>query len=205
MVKRRNNTWPAAAILLVILGSASQETSAFTPSCSSINSHQGTLLQVAASPTATASERDYDWGQYKDLHEANMALDVLAVKCGNPRQEAVISRADECQSQWEAMRGSPLEPDTVSFNTVLKAWSKCCQALADYKKNEYSAINANTGSGSSLDHPQVYTAKDAAERASLLLLSQEQDYENGILEESARPDTLSYNEAIGKHGICLWL
>ena len=46
------------------------------------------------------------------------------------------------------------------------------------------------------DHPQIYTAKDAAERATLLLLSQEQEYENGDIAESARPDTLSYNEAL---------
>ena len=51
----------------------------------------------------------------------------------------------------------------------------------------------------SSDHPQVYTARDAAERATLLLLSQEQDYDNGIIEASARPDTLSYNEAIGTY------
>lgn len=193
---QRNNTWPAAAMLLLLLGSASKTSTAFSIPSSSLQRSPTTLLQVAMSPPAPNTGKDYDWDQYKDLHEANKALDVLAVKCGNPRQEAVISVADACQSQWEAMKGSPLGADTVSFNTVLKAWSKCCHSLADHKKNDFVSIQ-NTGSGGSSDHPQVYTAKDAAERASLLLLSQEQEYENGALEESARPDTLSYNEAIG--------
>ena len=47
------------------------------------------------------------------------------------------------------------------------------------------------------DHPQVYTAKDAAERVTLLLLSQEQEYKTGSIDAAARPDAQSYNEAIG--------
>lgn len=207
MTPKKNKTWPAAAMLLLMLGSASKTTTAFTTHSPASIAPRGTtssFLQSALSPTVSANKassnddnnnhHDYNFDQYKDLHEANMALDVLAVKCGNPRQEQVIAKADECQSQWEAMSGSRLEPDTVSFNTVLKAWSKCCQSLADYRKHDF--VQTATGSGSSLDHPQVYTAKDAAERATLLLLSQEQDFENGVLDESARPDTLSYNEAI---------
>jgi len=200
----KNNTWPAAAMMLLMLGCASKPAAAFTPYSRATSLSPSTLLQVSATPTApagaTSSSDDgdsgYNFDQYKDLHEANMALNDLAEKCSNTRQEQVISRADECQSQWEAMRGSSMEPDTVSFNTVLKAWSKCCQALADYKKKDF-VVSSETGSGSSQDHPQVYTAKDAAERATLLLLSQEQDFLNGVLEESARPDTVSYNEAIG--------
>lgn len=197
----KNNTWPAAAMVLLMLGAASKPSAAaFAPYSPATFSPASTLLKVAAEPrapegAAASSNDSYNFDQYKDLHEANMALNDIAVKCGNARQEPVIARADECQSQWEAMRGSVMEPDTVSFNTVLKAWSKCCQALADYKKHDFVTIS-NTGSGTSQDHPQVYTAKDAAERATLLLLSQEQDFENGSLEESARPDTLSYNEAI---------
>lgn len=135
---------------------------------------------------------------FKDLREANIALDNLANKCSNIIIEPVITRADQCQSQWEAMKGSSLEPDTVSFNTVLKAWSKCCQALADYKKHADTTPQVTTTTTMNEEHPLVYTAKDAAERATLLLLSQEQDFETGVIDESARPDTLSYNEAISK-------
>jgi hypothetical protein len=163
------------------------------------------LLPVAVSPTVqpagSASDDQREDFPYKDLHEANMALDILATKCGN-KKEPVITRADECQSQWEKMRGSGLEPDTVSFNTVLKAWSKCCASLADYRKHGDSLPVMQTTTTINDDHPQVYTAKDAAERATLLLLSQEQDFENGVIEESARPDSLSYNEAIGKTYLC---
>lgn len=219
---RSNNTWPAAAALLIILGSTSssiRSASAFVPLASTTGScpsrHAGTsLLPVSATPVSPTTQPSSTSGggdssssndnesQFKDLHEANMALDAIAMKCSNPSKEPIISRADQCQSQWEAMRGSSLEPDTVSFNTVLKAWSRCCQALADYKKqgNNNPPMVTSGMEGMQLasqDHPQVYTAKDAAERATLLLLSQEQEYENGNLAESARPDTTSYNEAIG--------
>lgn len=225
MAPSNTTTWPAAAALLIILSSSSSSytsTSAFVPLATTVSRrscptrHTGTsLLPVSATPvsptTQPSATNSGDSSNnnsnsnnlpYKDLHEANKALDVLATKCSNPVKEPVIARADECQAQWESMRGSSVEPDTVSFNTVLKAWSKCSQALADYKKHADGNPPMVTSGTEGLqlashDHPQVYTAKDAAERATLLLLSQEQEFENGNIEASARPDTLSYNEAIG--------
>ena len=224
---RSNTTWPAAAALLIVLSTSSTSSSAFVPLANTAargncpSRHTGTsLLPVAATPVSPTTQPSATSGdsssssnndnnnnnQYKDLQEANKALDVLAMKCSNPVKEPVISRADQCQSQWENMRGSSLEPDTVSFNTVLKAWARCAQALADYKKHADGNPPMMTSGMEGLqlasqDHPQVYTAKDAAERATLLLLSQEQDFENGIIEASARPDTLSYNEAIGTYTV----
>lgn len=181
---------------------------------------------------------------FQNLMEANMALDVLANKCSHLFQgEPIITRADECQSQWEAMKAAQaqnnndddvhhegqeeIQPDTNSFNIVLKAWHKCCQTLAEYKKHSDSYANLhiettdnhhvhnnnnnNNNHQESVQlqqqdfinnehlHPPVYTAKDAAERCSLLLLSQEQEYENGKISKNARPNTQSYNEAIGKY------
>ena len=181
-------------------------------------------LAVSTSPTLRSTDRasgdsDYPPLPYTNLHEANRALDILANKCGVPGLESVVSRADECQSTWEIMRStsSSIQPDTVSLNLVLKAWSKCCQSLAESKKHAIHSTTTTTtttspstsSSSSSSDHhgggihndhhPQVYTAKDAAERATLLLLSQEQEYQNHILPESARPDVYSYNEVIGRY------
>ncbi|CAB9514780.1 Pentatricopeptide repeat-containing protein [Seminavis robusta] len=213
---RRNRSWPAAAALLIIIGTVSKPSNAFTTSIHTrLSSHTSSsmALSVAMSPPVQADNSSTSGGdnnnnndnqpEYKDLREANKALDALAMKCGNPTSEPIISRADECQSQWENMRGSSIEPDTVSFNTVLKAWGRCCHSLAEIKRNSANggddtavSFTADDG-GVHNDHPQVYTAKDAAERATLLLLSQEQEYENGSVPESARPDTYSYNEAIG--------
>jgi hypothetical protein len=207
-----------AILQLVLLGCTSRPSDAFNipnqlqnkaTACYKTSS----CLSVAVQPTihpanSTSDDNPNDHNKngqsplYANVQEANRALDALAMKCGSPSLESVIARADECQSQWENMRLTSVPPDTVSLNIVLKAWGKCCQSLADYKKQAAvpAAIsNQAVDVGVHNDHPPVYTAKDAAERATLLLLSQEQDYQNEILPESARPDAYSYNEVIGMY------
>mgnify|MGYP005846446759 CR=1 FL=1 len=132
------------ATWLFFLSSTVATTSAFLPVPFSsgrpahyyTQSRSASLLPVAATPITPSSiqpanstsdegnnnssnEQKKKYPQFKDLHEANTALDGLANQCADLK-EPVITRADECQSQWEEMRNSELEPDTVSFNTVLK-------------------------------------------------------------------------------------
>jgi hypothetical protein len=124
---------------------------------------------------------------WRDLQDFNMDLDKLAESAGSAN-EHVISRAAECQELWVTQLSEAsehLRPDTISFNTVLKAWNKCCQALSDRDRN---LITLPEDTGHSVP---VYTPRDAAERATTLLFQQENN-------EHARPDSTSYNIVIGQ-------
>ena len=129
-------------------------------------------------------ERQKNW---VDLHEFNIELDQLAEKSGTFNQP-VISRAAECEELWEAQThcsDAKIKPDTVSFNTVLKAWNRCCNALSESSRSQKSLPNDRKHS------VDVYTPRDAAKRATSLLLEQNKD-------ESVKPDATSFNIVIGK-------
>jgi hypothetical protein len=127
--------------------------------------------------------------EWKDLQQFNVELDRLAELSGKHGQP-VISRAAECEAAWEKQvqdhdTSRTVAPDTVSFNTVLKAWSKCCQALTDSDRKPQLTQE--------LGHSvPVYTPRDAAERATTLLLKQ-LDTKDGSV-----PDVTSFNVVIGE-------
>lgn len=122
---------------------------------------------------------------WADLHEFNIALDKLAEQCSNSNQP-VVARAAECQELWEKQKGieddKKITPDTISFNTVLKAWNRCCNTMSE--SNRHSKVIPS-------DYKRavdVYTPRDAATRATSLLFSQEE----------TTTDVASYNIVIGK-------
>ena len=80
---------------------------------------------------------------------------------------------------------SNITPDTVSLNTVLKAWNRCCNSLSQTSRNNKQLP---TDYNHSVD---VYTPRDAATRATTLLLQQEQS-------DTAKPDVQSFNIVMGK-------
>ena len=124
----------------------------------------------------------------------NRQLDQLARKCGNP-QEHVILLASQCEDLFHA---SP-NVDIVSFNTVLKAWAKTCAALAEQSKSFHVATIVGS---SEIPSVPVYTARDAAERATNLLLEMERTAEEDP-EATIVPDTASYNSVIGMLPCCV--
>ncbi len=66
-----------------------------------------------------------------------MDLDKMAEKCDSFDQ-SVISRAAECEELWNAMfadTNAPTRPNIISFNTVLKAWKRCCNILSESIQN----------------------------------------------------------------------
>jgi hypothetical protein len=134
---------------------------------------------------STAQQVDNSWN---DVTDFNIALDKIAEQCGNKRQP-VISKAAECQEMLENLSKAEagVKPDTVSLNTVLKAWNRCCNTLSE-------SIRSHTIIPS--DHKRlvdVYTPRDAATRATSLLLEQG---------EPTR-DVASYNIVIGKNEITI--
>lgn len=126
---------------------------------------------------------------HNDLHEFNIELDRLAEQSGSFDQP-VISRAAACEDRWKnQMNGdesdSSIVPDTISFNTVLKAWNRCCNSLSQSSRNHRKLPN-------DFSHAvDVYTPRDAAKRATSLLLHQEGD------ESASPPDATSFNIVIG--------
>ena len=140
-------------------------------------------LIVTRSMAAVESDKK----AWKDITEFNTELDRLAELSGAQFQH-VISRAAECQELYESqLADASVVPDTVSFNTVLKGWARCCNALSEKSRNHGSFPD-------DIGHKvPVYTTRDAAERATTLLLEQE------TKKDGARPDVASYNIVIGKY------
>ena len=117
---------------------------AFTTSS---NSNRKSLV-VRHSTTVHQSTKSW-----ADLHEFNIALDKLAEQCSNSNQP-VIAKAAECQELWENQQvknDEKITPDTISFNTVLKAWNRCCNTLSESTRHskiipsDYKSVMSNIG------------------------------------------------------------
>ena len=131
-------------------------------------------------------------------HTINRQLDELAEKCSDPSQHVIL-----LASQCEDLFHNTQTVDIVSFNTVLKAWAKTCGTLADATRG-FAALEAAAAAAASVSIQDihsipVYTARDAAERATNLLLEMEGKVEEGAEHSpsSIVPDTSSYNSVIG--------
>ncbi|KAL3945758.1 MAG: hypothetical protein SGBAC_000147 [Bacillariaceae sp.] len=96
-----------------------------------------------------------------------MDLDKVAEQCSNTKKP-VISKAAECEELWNTQikRNGEIMPDTISFNTVLKAWNRCCSTLSECARLKSSIPTDFKCS------VNVYTPLDAARHATTLLLEQ---------------------------------
>jgi hypothetical protein len=174
--------------LLCFLSVYALNAQAFTTSgrrASSLRSVSDRCPLLVRYSTATSGRKKKSWN---DLHQFNIELDRLAEQSGNFNQP-VISKASTCEELWEAQlkdTDGNIRPDTVSFNTVLKAWNRCGNALSESTRNHKKMLN------DSKHTTDVYTTRDAAKRATTLLLKQEKD-------ETVKPDETSYNIVIGKN------
>ena len=163
--------------ILCFLALCAAETQGFIATKASISERNSLLIRNSA--TASSVRLENSW---KDVTEFNIALDKVAEQCGSLRQP-VVSRAAECQEMWEKQQNSDsIQPDTISFNTVLKAWNRCCNTLSESTRSQKMLP---TDYKHQVD---VYTARDAAKRATALLLNQEE----------LSTDAASYNIVIGK-------
>ena len=156
----------------------------FTASAQGFVAPSSSLLHsnanVVSTRLATSVPMETSW---KDLQQFNIALDIIAEECSNTRKP-VVSKAADCEEIWrtQTKRNGDIQPDTISFNTVLKAWNRCCGTLAECNR---SKITIPTDYKCSID---VYTPLDAARHATTLLLEQ----------ENPPLDVASYNIVIGK-------
>lgn len=108
----------------------------------------------------------------------NQGLNDLAESCSNPKVQ-VVTKAQACQDRYtEAVQSHTHPTDLISFNTVLKAWTKAGACLAEHAQHGHM-LDANV---------PVYTPRDCAQRAQDLLqarVAQQQDV-----------DTMSYNSVM---------
>ena len=100
-------------------------------------------------------------------------MDKLTSSCKPGRN--VVSLA----SQVEQLYHSQPIKSTQSLNTLLKVWQKATAVIADGKQ-EAATLSGTTGL-------PIYTARDAAEHATRILMEA----------ESTLADTASYNSVIG--------
>ena len=134
--------------------------------------------------SARRSGKNFQATGYKDIYGLNEALNRLAEEAGDSRN-SVIRKAMAAEELWKEFNvpedgTRKYRPDTVSFNIVLKAWSKATQVLADHHddpKHDH-LLDANI---------PIYTARECALHALELLNQQEKEFQSA--KSKAKGDT----------------
>lgn len=124
----------------------------------------------------------------ESTHSVNRQLDQLAQKCSDPK-ENVILIACQCEDLFQEAE----HVDLISFNTLLKAYARTCAALSSRHKALFQA----PPDIDELPSIPIYTVRDAAERATNLLLEMERAVQEDP-DSPIRPDATSYNCVIGE-------
>jgi len=157
-------------------------------------------------PSARSTQIITQVASQKHVYEINRAMDEIAEQCGDIRKP-VVALASQVEDMYNGAEGK----DSISFNVLLKAWGKACQAL---EKQKYKPASRQTAPATIADIPSVavYTPRDAAEHLTKHLMTAEASYEENPDKAEVVPDETSYNIAIGKflpgvfvsddHGLC---
>ena len=159
----------------------------------SISSLCSMVMDERSQPRSSSSSSNSD----ERSPSLNMRLDQLAQRCADPKEHVVLL-ASQCEDLFQQ---SMNEADTVSFNIHLKAWKNTCATLAENKHKQNTAF-----AGQHQPHEKwetipsvpVYTARDAVQRATSILLEMEQTHQENP-HSSIVPDCASYNVVIGTY------
>jgi hypothetical protein len=168
-----------------------EKSSVYRPSCSMVS------MKTASDGASVASQEEFN-KRYNNIQEVNIDLDRMAQRIGTASEKYPVQAAAQCQDLYEqVLSSSKLDADVVTFNTVIKAWSRVAGAIADTHMNHN---NNNNNSPSDIDFAHmpsipIYTARDAAEYATKMLMDAEQSEENDK-NKNILPDRTSYNAAI---------
>lgn len=167
-----------------------------------------TSLFSTASPPGEAREKqskteyELDLSHYSNIREFHAVLESIAQECSYSQKENcidVISRASIAQAlvgklEAENAKGKvSFEADTVTYNILMKVWAKAAQALAEGRgRGDINQVmHAMDDVPEELTLGGVYTAKDAAHRAVMILTELEQNYLHG--KSNIAPNTFGYN------------
>lgn len=146
--------------------------------------------QRSSSLCSMVMERSQPRSSDESIQPLNTRLDQLAQRCTDPK-EHVILLASQCEDLFHKAD----EADIVSFNIHLKAWKNTCATLAEHKQ-------AFAGHEKEIPSVPVYTARDAVERATNILLEMERTHQEDP-NSSIVPDCASYNVVIGAYSLVL--
>lgn len=177
---------------------------------------------ITPGPT-TASGDKTTHSFFSNVLDLNQALNVMAEQAGAATTWTdAVSAAVQAENLWKSAEATA---DLISFNTVLKAWSRTCQTLADLHGrpttlilNDDAAVvapptmsdtlknNNNLTPGKihvDIGSVHVYTAKDAAMHAGNLLATQLELVQTNKKNSQdvdkgvvVVPDTASYNNVM---------
>lgn len=134
--------------------------------------------EVSTQPHQSNSNSNSNSNREK-IHALNLELDKLAQKCFNAENPVLVA------SQCEELYNTSDAVDAVSFNTLLKAWKHTCASLAEHRQHPINSFDK-----SEIPTVAVYTARDAAQHATNLLLTQKEKQDE---DSPVRLDTTSYN------------
>jgi len=103
--------------------------------------------------------------------------------------EALVTKLDIAMTDGSA----PFDLDIVTYNTLMKVWARAAQTLAEGRGrgDVNEVIHAMDDVPEELTRGGVYTAKDAADRALVILNEVEQKFLEG--ESDIAPNTFGYN------------
>lgn len=146
-------------------------------------------LHVCSMVTESSNPQSVQQQQQQQQLTLNTRLDQLASRCSDPK-EHVILLASQCEDLFRQQQ-SEEEADLASFNVHLRAWKNTCATLAQHRHH-------NSGTVDQIPSVPVYTARDAVERATNIVLEMERlSKENP--DSNIVPDVTSYNILIGAY------
>mmetsp|Transcript_12472 Transcript_12472/g.23405 ORF Transcript_12472/g.23405 Transcript_12472/m.23405 type:complete len:664 (-) Transcript_12472:1654-3645(-) len=156
--------------------------------------------EAKGNPSKT--EYELDLTHYSNTREFNLFLESIALECTGNRKNSgvdVISRASIAEALVRKLDAAnaigkvPFKADVATYNILMKVWARAAQTLAEGRGRGdiNQVIHAMDDVPEELTFGGIYTAKDAANRASVILEELEQRYLNG--ESDLAPNTFGYN------------
>lgn len=148
------------------------------------------------------TEYELDLSHYSNTRQFNLVLESIAAECASSKKDSsvdVISRASIAEAlvrkldAENAIGKGSFKADVATYNTLMKVWAKAAQTLAEGRGRGdiNQVIHAMDDVPEELTFGGVYTAKDAAHRATVILEELEQRYLTG--ESEVAPNTFGYN------------
>jgi molybdopterin converting factor small subunit len=180
-----------------------------TCSCSQFSTASASSGEAKGNPSKT--EYELDLSHYSNVREFNLVLESIASECTSNKKDSgvdVISRASIAEAlvrkldAENATGEGSFKADISTYNILMKVWARAAQTLAEGRGRGdiNQVIHAMDDVPEELTFGGVYTAKDAAHRAAMILEDLEQNYLTGKSEVA--PNTFGYNIVLDGLGKC---
>jgi len=182
-------------------------TSPSSSSSSSSSSSKSSSSNTNQEQNQKKNKNSLDLSNFQNIHTFNDALQQIAFECSKEARYVnfdVISRAGSAEAIVQTLQSSSntddnFQPNIITYNMILKIWSKAAQTLSDkhYNRGEVNDVyhafdNVELPSTEFMEGlDRICSAKDAIEHASALLQSIEYNFLTG--QSEIQPNIRSYN------------